>query len=97
MGRLSLWHGYSEPAEAASYPTLVPLFGVQPLTPASPCPHHGLLPDDTQLCCMVCHRTGADAERRIAAVAAHERRHGLNQIVADASPSKIRHKPRGRK
>jgi len=41
-------------------PPLVPLFPIDLLTPRSPCPHHGPIPNGTVLCCMVCHRSGVD-------------------------------------
>lgn len=42
-------------------PLLIPLFPVDPFTPLSACPHHGPIEPGSDLCCMVCNRSGMDA------------------------------------
>src|SRR4051812_254617 len=41
-------------------PRLVPLWPIDSLTPASPCPHHGPIRRDSVFFCVVCHQSGQD-------------------------------------
>lgn len=45
---------------------LVPLFPVGPFTPESACPHNGPIREGSQLCCMVCSRSGMDRHPALA-------------------------------
>lgn len=95
MARLSIWHDWQPPGTEPQYPALVPLFPVVSYTPDAPCPH-GVLPDDTRLVCMRCHKTGAKTEARIAARAASEKRTGVNQPVDPGEPATIKFKAKGK-
>jgi hypothetical protein len=49
-----------EQGKFARPPRLIPLFPIGSYTPQSPCPHREPIPLGSNLCCMVCFRSGMD-------------------------------------
>lgn len=45
-------------ADSPGHLRVIPLFPVGPLTPSSPCPHRGRIPEGSRLYCVVCDQTG---------------------------------------
>jgi len=48
----------------------LPLFPVRSLVPGSACPHHGPIPEGSNLVCMVCYQSGRDGHPSLKETAA---------------------------